>query len=116
MSKIARYLSQRNQKQIAKIVSAEPVASAEPMREKLHQQIFFLAQRNHAIAQVSRGQHVEVFAQAAGRATVVGYGDNRGKVCDQRRLRAGLAGHTHVTSQTTQQRGKPGAAADGYYS
>jgi hypothetical protein len=116
MSKVARDLGQRNEKQIAKIVPAQAVASAEAMREKLYQQIFFLAKRNHAIAQVAWGEHIEVFAQTAGGAAVIGYCDHCGKVCNLRRLGARLAWHTYMASKPAQQSRKSGAAADCHHS
>ena len=46
---------------------------------------FFFAEGDHAVAQVAGGKHVEVFAQAAGGATIVGDGDDGGEVGDSRR-------------------------------
>ena len=91
------------------------VAAAEAMREELRQQIFFFAERDHAVAQVAGRQHVEVLAQAARRAAVVGHRDHGRQVgrSAQVRRRAG-PGTANVAAQSAQQRGKAGAAANGH--
>ena len=81
--KIAGDLGQRGHKQVAEVVPLQRVAAAKAMGEELRQQVLFLAQRHHAVAQVARRQHVEVLAQPAGRAAVVGHRDHRGQVGDQ---------------------------------
>ena len=68
MGKIAGNLSQCRDKQIAEAVPIQPVAGAEAVGEEAGQQVLFFAQGHHAVAQVARGQHVEVLAQAARRS------------------------------------------------
>ena len=92
-------------------LSASPAAEA--MVEEPGQQGFFFAEGHHAVAQVAGGQHVEVLAQAAGGAAVVGDGDHGGQVGDGSRADGGLAGSSDVAPQTAQQRGKARAASDG---
>ena len=77
---------------------------------------FLLAQRNHAVAQVAGGKHVEVFAQAAGGAAVVGDGDDGGEIADEagKVVRAGLGGRGGcVALEAAEERGEAGASADG---
>ena len=114
VGKVAGNLGERGDKEVAEVVSLERVAAAEAMGEEPGQQIFFLAERDHAVAQVAGRQHVEVLAQAAGGAAVVGDGDHGGEVGDEAGLaRARLAGGADVAAQSAQQRGETGAAADG---
>jgi hypothetical protein len=108
-------LSEGGDEEVAEVVAAKPVAGAEAMGEELHQQIFLFAERHHAVAQVAGGQHVEVFAQAAGRAAVIGDSDHGGKVGDGGWIKSGLAGGTDVAAKSTQQGGKAGSAANGHH-
>ena len=114
--KVAGDLSQRGDKQIAEVVALQRVAAAKAMGEKLDQQVFFFAQRHHAVAQVAGRQHVEALAQPAGGAAVVGHRDHCGQVGDQPpAARIGLAGSGHMPAQPAQQRGEARAAADGHH-
>jgi hypothetical protein len=45
--------------------------------------VLILGDGDHAIADVAWREHVEVFAESAGGAAVVGYGDDGGKVADE---------------------------------
>ncbi len=115
MGKVAGDLSERGHKQVAEVVPLKRVAGAEAVGEELRQQVFFFAERDHAVAQVAGGQHVEVLAQAAGGAAIVGDGDHRGEIGDCARIGSGLRRGRHVPAQAAQQRGEAGAAADGHH-
>ena len=115
LGEVAGDLGQRGHKEVAEVVAFERVAAAEAVGEELGQQVLFFAERHHAVAQVAGRQHVEVLAQAAGGAAVVGHRDHGGQVGDQARLGGWLAGRGNVPAQSAQQRGKAGAAADGHY-
>ena len=82
----------------------ERIAGAEAMVEKPGQQVLFLAERHHAVAQVAGGEHVEAFAQAAGGPSVVGHGDHGGQVGDRPRRGGGMPGRGYVPAQSAQQR------------
>ena len=69
-------------KRLPKLWPPRPSPDAEAVGEELGEQVFFLAEGDHAVAQVAGGKHVEVLAQAAGGAAVVGNGDDGGKVGD----------------------------------
>jgi hypothetical protein len=100
--KIAGNLSERGHKQVAEVVPLECVAAAKPMGEQLGQQVFFFAERDHAVAQVAGRKHVEALAQAAGGTAVVGHCDHRGQVGDESRLgrRMGRALHARAVRAT----------------
>ena len=93
LGKVAGDLSESGDKEVAEVVALQGIAGAEAMVEEAGEQCFFFAEGDHAVAQVAGGKHVEVLAQAAGGATVVGDGDHGGQVGDGARgpLR-GLAG------------------------
>jgi hypothetical protein len=50
--------------------------------EELREQVFVLGERDHAVADVAGREHLEVFAEPAGRASVVGDGDDGGEIVD----------------------------------
>jgi hypothetical protein len=58
------------------------IARGESVLKELAEEVFILRERDHAVADVARGEDVEVFAEAAGGATVVGDGDDRGEIAD----------------------------------
>ena len=112
LGEVAGDLSEGGDEEVAEVVALEGVAGAEAVIEELGQQVFFFAEGDHAVAQVAGREHVEVFAQAAGGAAVVGDGDDGGQVGDLDGG-AGRAGDSDVAAQAAQQRGEAGAAADG---
>ena len=57
-------------------------ALVEAVLEELGEEMLVLREGDHAVADVAGREHVEVFAEAAGGATVVGDGDDGGKVAD----------------------------------
>jgi hypothetical protein len=89
--------------------------------EKAREQVLIFRERDQAVAYVAWGKHVEVFAKAAGRTSVVGDGNDGGEFTYEAGrvfaaginsgLRAGWGGS--VSLETPQQRGKAGSASDG---
>jgi hypothetical protein len=81
--------------------------------EETGEQVLFLAESDHAVAQVSGRKHVEVLAEAAGGASVIGDGDDGGEVG----YLAGvlLAGGGDVAAESAQERGEAGSASEGDY-
>jgi hypothetical protein len=55
------------------------VAMLEAKLKQLRQQVLVLGERHHAVPDVSRRQHLEVFSKSPGRAAVIRYRDNRRK-------------------------------------
>jgi hypothetical protein len=53
------------------------------MLEKAREEVFVFRERDHAVADVARREHVQVFAEAAGGAAVVGDGDDGGELADE---------------------------------
>jgi len=101
MGKVAGNLSEGGYKEVAEVVSLEGLAAAKAMGEELCQQVLFLAEGYHAVAQVAGGQHVEALAQAAGRTAVIGYRDHSGQVGDESRL-GRWAGCSYVLAEAAQ--------------
>jgi hypothetical protein len=58
-------------------------AVVEAVLEEACEQELVLGERDHAVADVSGREHVEFFAETAGGATVIGDGDDGGKVADE---------------------------------
>ena len=93
LGEVAGDLSEGGDEEVAEAVALEGVAGAEAMVEERARRCFFFAEGDHAVAQVAGGEHVEVFAEAAGGAAVVGDGDDGGEVGDAAAgLVRGLAG------------------------
>jgi len=70
------------EEEIAEAVAFE-AAVMEAVLEEACEQELVLGERDHAVADVAGGEHVEFFAEAAGGATVIGDGDDGGKVADE---------------------------------
>ena len=51
--------------------------------KRLGEQVLILGEGDHAVADVAGGKHLEVFAETAGGAAVVGDGDDGGEVADE---------------------------------
>ena len=94
-------------KQIAEAVALESPAGLEAVLEQPREQGFVFGERHHAIADVARRQHVELAAQAAGTAAIVGDRDHRRDVHQRTAARPGVA------LQALQQGGETRASADG---
>ena len=58
------------------------VALVEAVLEEAGEQVFVLGEGDHAVADVAGGEHVEVFAETAGGASVVSDGDDGGEIPD----------------------------------
>jgi hypothetical protein len=101
-AEVAGDLGEGGYEEIAEIVSLEAFAGTEAMSEEAGEQVAFLRQGHHAVAQVARGQHIEVLAQAAGGSAVIGDGDHGGEVADGFRF-TGLAGCDDMAAQSAQQ-------------
>ena len=79
-----------------------------------------VSQGYHAVAQIAGWQHVELLAQAAARAAVIGDGDDGGQVTDETGLVdaiifvvAGRRVRGNMTAQAAQEGRETGAAAHG---
>ena len=114
---------ERGDEEVAEAVALE-VALVEAVLEEPGEQVLVFGEGDHAVADVAGGKHLEVFAEAAGGAAVVGDGDDGGEVADEagsvvrrrgvaERRRASLAGCGDVALEAAQQGGEAGAAADG---
>jgi len=96
---------ERGEEEIAEVVALQ-AAVVEAVLKELGEQEFVLGERDHAVAHVSGREHVELFAQAAGGATVVGDGDDGGEVADEAGkgwgllLGLGLGGNPRLRSET----------------
>src|SRR5208283_1349813 len=73
---------ERGEEEIAEAVALE-AAMLEAVLEEAGEQELVLGERDHAVADVAGREHVELFAEAAGGATVVGDGDDGGEVADE---------------------------------
>jgi hypothetical protein len=87
--------------------------------EELGEQMLVLREGDEAVADVAGGKHVEVFAEAAGGATVVGDGDDGGEVADEAGERVAVAEGRNagrgggVALEAAEQRGEASPATDG---
>jgi hypothetical protein len=88
--------------------ASEKSPGGETVLKKTGEQRRILAQRHQAIADVARRQHIEVAAQAAGAATIVGDGDDGGDFEAGNRRVAGLG----EILQPLQQRRKSRSTTD----
>ena len=87
-------LGEGGDEEVAEAVALE-VALVEAVLEELGEEVLVLRERDHAVADVAGRQHVEVFAETAGGATVVGDGDDGGEVADEAgKVRGGGLGAT----------------------
>src|SRR5271170_1667602 len=76
LRKVSSDMGQRSDKEIAETMPFQ-IAMLEAKLKQLRQQVLILGERHHAIPNVSRRQHLHVFAQPSGRAAIVGYCHNR---------------------------------------
>jgi len=95
----------RGQEQVAETVPLQSVAVGETKLKQPAHQCFIFGERHHAVANVTRRQHVEIAAQAARTAPVVGYRHHRGDVQYAFPV-------SRIAFQPAQQRRKPIAPAD----
>ena len=101
------------EEQVAEIVTAETASGVEAVLKESCQQRFVLGKGDQAIADIAGREHAVLAAQTAGAATVIGDGDNGGKIGD-RALGGGLliAAADDVLFKTAKESGEPGAAAE----
>src|ERR1039458_3559375 len=111
VGEIAQDLGEGHEEEVAEAVALESAAGWEAVLEEAGQQGRVFAEGDHAVADVARGEHVGLPAQASGAAAVVGHGDDGGDVHGRRRG----AGGPGVVLQPLQDTGQSGAAADGDY-
>jgi len=110
--------SERGEEEIAEAVTFE-IARAEAVLEELGEKMLVLGEGDEAVAEVAGRRQMQVFAETARRATVVGDGDDGGEVADEAGevfvLRVGLRslGRGDVAFEAAQEGGEAGAAADG---
>ncbi len=82
LGEVAGDAGERGDEEVAEAVALK-VALREAVLEEPGQQELVLRECDHAVAHVSGRQDVQVFAQAAGGASVVGDGDHGGEVVDE---------------------------------
>ncbi len=128
LGEVAGDAGKRGDEEIAEAVATE-AAAFEAVLEEAGEQMLVFGKGDQAIADVAWGEHLELFAEPAGGATVVGDGDDGGEVADKTgrvvgrlRLRGpsvaaldsvGGTGRGDKALQAAEQRGKASASADG---
>ena len=80
LGEVAGHLGEGGDEEVAEVVAAQFPAGAEAMTEEAGDEALIFGERDHAVTQVAGGQHVEVAAQTAAGAAIVGDGDDRGEV------------------------------------
>ena len=108
------------EEEVAEAVAFE-VAVGEAVLEEAGEEVFVLGEGDEAVADVAGGKHVEVFAEAARGAAVVGDGDDGGELADEggeileRGVgeRGGAGGRGDKGLESAQEGGEAGSAADG---
>ena len=81
LGEISGDVGERGDEEVAEAVAAE-LALLEAVLEELGEEVLVFGEGDHAVAEVAGGEHVEVFAETAGGAAVVGDGDDGGEVAD----------------------------------
>ena len=74
------------QEKVAEAVAIEVALMEAVLEQAGRADAHLRRQRHHAVAHVAGGQHLEVFAQAAGGASVIGDSDDCGKIADEARM------------------------------
>ena len=115
LGKVAGDLGERGHKQVAEVVALERIAAAEAMGEQPRQQILFLAEGDHAVAQVAGGQHLKSWRSRPDEPPSSVTVTTAARSAIGAGLRRALAGRGHVLAQAAQQGGEAGAAADGHH-
>ena len=120
LGEVSRDSGEGGEKEIAEAVAFE-IAMGKAVLEEPGEQGFVLRERDEAVADVAGGKHLEVFAEAAGGASVVRYGDDRGKLANESRKilegrvgeRGGAGGCGDKGFESAQKRGQSGSTANG---
>ena len=106
-------MRERRQEQISKIVANQTVPGAEPILKQPAQQRFVFRERDHAVADIPRGQDAVFAAQPAGTASVVGDGDDGGEIHDGTlACWIRIVARRDVELKTAKEGGQSGAAAE----
>jgi hypothetical protein len=95
-------------------LAAEGAAPHEAVQEQLRQQLLLVGEGRQAAADVARGEDAELVYQLAGRAGVVGYGDDGREAREVERGLLVFVVPPDVTLDAPQKRSQAGAAADGH--
>src|SRR5437870_12093928 len=112
--KVACDAGESGQEQVPEAVALEPAAVLEPVLEQAREQRLIFGERDHAVADVSGREHIELAAEAARAAAVVGDGDDGSHVDGwDRGLSVDRGRGTRVGLETLEERREPGAAPDG---
>ena len=99
---------------LPKLWPSRPDPFDETMLKQAGEQGLIFGERDDAVANVARRQHVELLAQASAGAAVVADRDDGAEFADFRLAgRCQGAGSSDVALQTLEQGGQAGAAADG---
>jgi len=121
LGEVAGDVGEGGDEEVAEGVALE-LALVEAELEETGEKGFILGEGDHAVADVAWGKHLEVFAEAAGGAAVVGDGDDGREVGDEAgKVEAGaVTGATpagirrgDVALEAAEEGGEAGAAADG---
>ncbi len=113
LAKISGNVSQRGEKEIAKVMAGKAASRLEAILEEAAQQGFILRKRDHAVADVAGREDTVLAAKATGAAAVVSDGDNGGEVGD-RPLAGGMpvVAADDVFLEAAKERGETGAASE----
>ena len=65
LAEVAGDFSECGDEEVAEVVAFHFAAGAEAVAEELGEEVFFLTEGDHAVAEVAGGEHFEVFAEAA---------------------------------------------------
>ena len=122
LGEVAGNAGESGEEEIAEAVAFQ-VALGEAVLEEAGEQVLILGESDEAVAQVARGKNVEVFAEPAGGAAVVGDGDDRGELADKagKIFAGGVGGRgcgrrsSDKALEPAQQGREAGAPADGDY-
>ena len=108
-------MRERRQEQISKIVANQTVPGAEPILKQPAQQRFVFGERDHAVADIPRGEDAVFAAQPAGAAPVVRDGDDGSEVDDGPLARwIRVVARCNVELEAAEKGGEAGAAAKRY--
>ena len=81
LGEVSGDVGERGDEEVAEAVAFE-LALVEAELEELGEEVLVLGEGDHAVADVAGREHLEVFAETAGGAAVVGDGDDGGEVAD----------------------------------
>ena len=116
LGEVAGHFGERGDEEVAEAVAFQFAAGAEAMAEETGDEALVFREGDHAVAEVPGGEHIEVAAEAAAGAAIVGDGNHRGEVGDEgraggRREESNSVGNAEL--EATQERGEACSTADG---